>query len=64
MPGVRASHDRRISLSEKGAVERTDDPGAPRRATGDSNTRFGDVMGDLGKRLREAADTKDEGGEG
>ncbi len=58
------SHDRRISLSEKGAVERTDDPGAPRRATGDSNTRFGDVMGDLGKRLREAADTKDEGGEG
>jgi small subunit ribosomal protein S1 len=49
------SHDRRISLSEKGASERGEgDAGEAMRRQGDANARLGDVMGDLGKKLREA----------
>jgi small subunit ribosomal protein S1 len=54
------SHDRRISLSEKGAMERgSGDAGEAMRRQGDATARLGDVMGDLGKKLREAA-KKDE----
>ncbi|MCB9681520.1 MAG: 30S ribosomal protein S1 [Alphaproteobacteria bacterium] len=51
------SHDRRISLSEKGAVERggeAEGPVAMKKPSGTATGSLGDVMGDLGKKLRQA----------
>ncbi len=47
------SHDRKMSLSEKGAVERSagDVEGYMQRQ-GEAGARLGDVMGDLSKKLR------------
>ena len=55
-----SAHDRRISLSEKGAAERiaSGDTAAPAPAR-ENKSRLGDVMGELGRKLREAQ----EGGE-
>jgi small subunit ribosomal protein S1 len=50
-------HDRKISLSEKGAVERVEGGEAVQEyiaKQGDSGARLGDVMGDLGRKLAEA----------
>ena len=50
-------HDRKISLSEKGAVERAEGGEAVQEyiaKQGDSGARLGDVMGDLGRKLAEA----------
>jgi small subunit ribosomal protein S1 len=47
------SHDRKISLSQKGAEERAaGDVEDYRRRQGDPGARLGDVMGDLGRKLR------------
>jgi small subunit ribosomal protein S1 len=47
------NHDRKISLSEKGAEEgAASDPSAFARNQSSSSARLGDVMGDLGRRLR------------
>jgi small subunit ribosomal protein S1 len=50
-----SAHDRRISLSEKGAAERiaSGDTSAPAPAR-ENRSRLGDVMGDLSRKLREA----------
>jgi small subunit ribosomal protein S1 len=49
------SHDRRISLSERTALDRADgDVGNFMARQSDPKGRLGDVMGDLGKKLREA----------
>jgi small subunit ribosomal protein S1 len=48
------SHDRRISLSERGAQERSTEAGGAPRKQSSPQARLGDVMGDLGKKLREA----------
>src|SRR5690606_2372599 len=56
------SHDRRISLSEKGALERGDGEDVrtpPRRASSPASS-LGDVMGDIGKKLRKSAASEDE----
>jgi small subunit ribosomal protein S1 len=50
-------HDRKISLSEKGATERTEGTEQVQEymaKQGDSSARLGDVMGDLGRKLAEA----------
>ena len=50
-------HDRKISLSEKGATERVEGGEAVQEyiaKQGDSGSRLGDVMGDLGRKLAEA----------
>ncbi|MEC7946671.1 MAG: 30S ribosomal protein S1, partial [Myxococcota bacterium] len=50
-------HDRKISLSEKGAVDRAEGGEAVQEyiaKQGDSGARLGDVMGDLGRKLAEA----------
>ncbi len=47
-------HDRKISLSEKGATERTGDEGSIQdymAQQGDSSARLGDVFGDIGSKL-------------
>ncbi|HMV65899.1 MAG TPA: 30S ribosomal protein S1 [Myxococcota bacterium] len=49
------SHDRRISLSERMAVERAGgDMDSYMASQKDSSARLGDVMGDLGRKLRQA----------
>ncbi len=49
------THDRKISLSERGASERGDgDVEGYMERQGESTARLGDVMGDLGRKLREA----------
>jgi small subunit ribosomal protein S1 len=50
------SHDRKISLSEKGATARTSGDGMESfiKQQGDASARLGDVMGDLGRKLAEA----------
>ena len=56
-------HDRRISLSERGAVERGETEGSVQEymaQQGDSSARLGDVFGALGVKLRGESD---EGGE-
>jgi small subunit ribosomal protein S1 len=60
------SHDRKISLSERMASERGEgDVGGYIQQQPDSGARLGDVMGDLGKKLREAYDSGEgEGAEG
>jgi len=51
------SHDRKISLSEKGATERTaGDIEGYMQNQSDTGARLGDVMGDLSKRLQEESD--------
>ncbi|HCH64277.1 MAG TPA: 30S ribosomal protein S1, partial [Deltaproteobacteria bacterium] len=48
-------HDRRISLSERGAVERGETEGSVQEymaQQGDSSARLGDVFGELGVKLR------------
>jgi small subunit ribosomal protein S1 len=48
-------HDRRISLSERGAVERGETEGSVKEymaQQGDSSARLGDVFGELGVKLR------------
>lgn len=48
-------HDRRISLSERGAVERGETEGSVQEymaQQGDSSARLGDVFGDIGAKLR------------
>ena len=47
------SHDRKISLSERGALERSEgDVEGFMEKQGDAGARLGDVMGDLGAKLR------------
>ncbi len=47
------SHDRKISLSERGALERAaGDVDGYMQRQGEAGARLGDVMGDLGKKLR------------
>jgi small subunit ribosomal protein S1 len=49
------AHDRKMSLSERGAEERSpDEPGSAPRPSGDAGARLGDLMGDLGRRLSKA----------
>jgi small subunit ribosomal protein S1 len=51
------SHDRKISLSERGAEERNVDAGSMSdfiARQGESSTRLGDVMGDLSRKLSES----------
>ncbi len=51
-------HDRKISLSERGAAERNVDRGSMSdfiARQGESSTRLGDVMGDLSRQLSETA---------
>ena len=51
------ARDRKISLSEKGAVERgADDPDAQGSQNRSSSARLGDVMGDLKRKLGDKAD--------
>jgi small subunit ribosomal protein S1 len=51
------SHDRRISLSERMASERAHgDPEGYAASQRESSARLGDVMGDLGRKLREAGE--------
>ena len=51
------SHDRKISLSERSALERgSGDLERVMRDQGDAGARLGDVMGDLGRKLRAEAD--------
>jgi small subunit ribosomal protein S1 len=48
-------HDRRISLSERGAAERGENEGSVQEymaQQGDSSARLGDVFGDIGAKLR------------
>jgi small subunit ribosomal protein S1 len=50
-------HDRRISLSERGAAERGENEGSVKdymAQQGDSSARLGDVFGDIGAKLRDA----------
>jgi small subunit ribosomal protein S1 len=59
-------HDRKISLSEKGATERVEGGEAVQEyiaKQGDSGARLGDVMGDLGRKLAEAGVDVDEDGQ-
>jgi small subunit ribosomal protein S1 len=52
------SHDRKISLSEKGATERSaGDIEGYMQNQSDAGARLGDVMGDLSKRLQDEADS-------
>jgi small subunit ribosomal protein S1 len=46
------SHDRKISLSERGAAERGGDGAEAIKNQSDASSSLGDVMGDLGSRLR------------
>ena len=48
-------NDRKVSLSEKSAVDRArgGDMGEVLRKQGDSSAKFGDIMGDLSKRMKE-----------
>jgi small subunit ribosomal protein S1 len=58
------SHDRKISLSEKGASVRGEDAENMEsfiKQQGDSSARLGDVMGNLGRKLAEAAEKTEEG---
>ncbi|MBW1879491.1 MAG: 30S ribosomal protein S1, partial [Deltaproteobacteria bacterium] len=48
------SHDRKISLSERGAVERVEGGVDFAQKQGDAGARLGDVMGDLGKKFQSA----------
>jgi small subunit ribosomal protein S1 len=57
------SHDRKISLSEKGATTRGETEGNMEtfmKQQGDSSARLGDVMGNLGRKLAEAAGQTEE----
>ena len=55
------SHDRKISLSERGASERSaGDVDGFMRQQGDASARLGDVMGDLGRKLRDASRDEEE----
>jgi small subunit ribosomal protein S1 len=48
------NHDRKISLSERGADEiAAGKPGKPVQPSSNSSARLGDVMGDLGRKLAE-----------
>ncbi len=49
------SHDRKISLSERGAVERQERGGSEFVPPSDSSARLGDVMGDLSRKFRDGA---------
>jgi len=54
------SHDRKISLSEKGATERSaGDIEGYMQNQNDAGARLGDVMGDLSRRLQDEADDGD-----
>ena len=56
-------HDRRISLSERGAAERGENEGSVQEymaQQGDSSARLGDVFGDIGAKLR--AEDEGQGG--
>ncbi|MFT7520273.1 MAG: small subunit ribosomal protein S1, partial [Kiritimatiellia bacterium] len=55
------NHDRKISLSETGAVESVGatDADSFMREQNDSSARLGDVMGDLGKKLAEQQDPEE-----
>ncbi len=57
------SHDRKISLSERGAQERSDGDVDYIEKQGDAGARLGDVMGDLSRRLREDGDEEAPGAE-
>ncbi|NOY25997.1 MAG: 30S ribosomal protein S1 [Oligoflexia bacterium] len=55
-------HDRKISLSEKGAEERTDQDGSIEEYVarqGESTARLGDVLGDLSRKLGGASSSED-----
>ncbi len=62
------SHDRKISLSERGAVEREGGEADVARPQAQPQTtpgaRLGDVMGDLGKKFRPADEGSEEASEG
>ncbi len=49
------THDRKVSLSERGAVDRAQggDVKEILRKQGDSSARLGDIMGDLSRRMRD-----------
>jgi predicted RNA-binding protein with RPS1 domain len=48
------NHDRKVSLSERGADEVVEGkPGKPVKPQQSSSARLGDVMGDLGRKLAE-----------
>jgi small subunit ribosomal protein S1 len=49
------THDRKVSLSERGAVDRAagGDVKEILRKQGDSSARLGDIMGDLSRRMRD-----------
>ncbi|MEQ1504032.1 MAG: 30S ribosomal protein S1 [Myxococcota bacterium] len=54
------SHDRKVSLSEKGAVERSaGDIEGYMQNQSDSSARLGDVMGDLSRKLKTKSETRD-----
>jgi small subunit ribosomal protein S1 len=60
------SHDRKISLSERGAQERAEGGVDFVQKQGDAGARLGDVMGDLGKKFQaaeEKAEQPDSGSE-
>ena len=58
------SHERKISLSERGAEERSaGDVENYMQSQSDSSARLGDVMGDLGRKLRDASRDGEEGGD-
>jgi len=60
------SHDRKISLSERGAQERAEGGVDFVQKQGDAGARLGDVMGDLGKKFQaaeEKAEQHDSGSE-
>lgn len=54
-------HDRKISLSEKGATERAESGNVSdyMASQGDGSARLGDVMGDLGRKLASSAEEAD-----
>jgi small subunit ribosomal protein S1 len=57
------SHDRKISLSERGAVEREGERAADFGQQSDSSARLGDVMGDLSKKFKASGKAEPEEGE-
>jgi len=54
------SHDRKISLSERGAVERAaGDPEDFKKSQSGAATRLGDVMGDLSRKLKDKSEAQE-----
>jgi small subunit ribosomal protein S1 len=54
------SHDRKVSLSERGAVERSaGDIEGYMEKQADSSARLGDVMGDLSRKLKNKSENRD-----